>query len=323
MRNNDIKKLINLASDSEEYNVDSEDIKKELMEKISKNGITREYSESETVNPIFVTAVPKAKKYYFAKITAGAVAACLGIGIIGTAAYYNSGRLPTIDSDNAADTAQYTEDNTQALQTALAAFTQNTDPVQTAVTTRVENKGTPTIEEIQISSDNPYIQHHLPNSSLDKPFDCATYLLDGTLVRHNSETGEMDFSTNVYTPITKENGRLYFTGDGKKRDITDRISSDDYFVVSYVNPITGLTHYFIVGGDLQAQYYGYIELFWLPNDNKNAYFDYRFYTGEGNIFPDIPNKDWLDRTLKEISDQLKGKKLLLDFIGDGSVSTFK
>ena len=144
MRDKDIKKLIDIASDGEEQSVDSEEIKKDLMDKISKNSITREYSEDETVKPKYVTTVPKAKKYSSAKITAGAAAACLIIGAIGTAAYknsYGSKQLLPFESDNISDTVQYTlSESTSDLQPGVSenepqTFTEDFDGIVMTVTT--------------------------------------------------------------------------------------------------------------------------------------------------------------------------------------------
>lgn len=73
--------------------------------------------------------------------------------------------------------------------------------------------------------------------------------------------------------ISEENGRLYFVKNaGKidlnnkqeaaKEDITDKISSDDYYIFSYTNPDDKeySTHYVIVGGSIEDNDYGYVEL---------------------------------------------------------------
>ncbi|MDE6725926.1 MAG: hypothetical protein K2J79_10010, partial [Ruminiclostridium sp.] len=74
------------------------------------------------------------------------------------------------------------------------------------------------------------------------------------------------------------------------------------------------THYLIAGGDLNAKYFGYIELFWLPGDNK-PYVVYKYFTEGANDYAidgtfdpsNAPNSDWLDQTLNKIYDTLKEK----------------
>lgn len=324
MRNKDIKKLINIASDSEEQSVNSEEIKETLMGKISKSRIAKEYSEGETVAPIFVTGATKAKKYSFAKITAGAAAACLGIGAIGLAAYgnsYGSGQLPAFDSDSVSDTAQYAETDDPGSQADVTSAPESLDNTPANCEVFLLDG---TFKAIQAP---PYTDYsYAPNTY---PVDYEVYLLDGTLVQRNTETGYMYFGQSIYScsPIVKENGRLYFTGGGTKQDITDCISADDYFVAYYVNSATGLTHYFIVGGDLQEKYYGYIELFWLPDSNCAYYlFDYHTHIimDDENGIPKS-NTDWVDKTVQKISNRLKEKYPSLDIMdcGSGNVSEFK
>lgn len=324
MRNKDIKKLIDIASDSEEQSVDTEEIKEALMEKISKNGIAKEYGEGETVAPVFVTAAPKTKKYSLVKITAGAAAACLGIGAIGFAAYgngYGSDQLPAFGSDTLSDAAQYAETDDTGSQTTVTSAPEILDNTPANCEVFLLDG---TFKEIQAP---PYTDFsHAPDTY---PVDYEVYLLDGTLVQRNTETGYMLFGQSIYSckPIVKENERLYFTGGGIKQDITDHISADDYFVAYYVNPVTKLTHYFIVGGDLQEKYYGYIELFWLPDSNR-AYYHFQYYTriimDHENDMPKS-NTDWVDRTMQKISNRLKEKYPSLDIWdgGDGSVAEFK
>lgn len=599
MRDKDIKKLIDIASDGEEQSVDSEEIKKELMDKISKISIKREYSDGETVKPKYVTAFPKAKKYLFTKITAGAAAVCLVIGAIGTAAYknsYGSKQLLPFESDNISDTVQYTlSESTSDLQPEISEnepqiFTEDFDGIVMTVTTdktryvfdeiikvtaSVKNNRneavklyvgttTPAHQEIstEITRNGRYLcdpvtetcmdcaenniiiepgeeyvqemnyetyfsaefgktqklaeeglysgkstillltdtndssergfknyslifslilgsetdpQHEFcenkpqtftrdfdgilmtvktdkrryqidepihveasvknttdkairlfvpclgdshkqidtiiynkytclidvdtfmqfydqmidvvtiePNEEYTQSMTYETYtgidtssrkqaeeglyfgesvirliddsaqslsdgnytfhslnfslvigspsfaepltdlnpgdyeitLLDGTVVKYHNEDTDFTSGDDSNSPIIKERDRLYFSENGKKRDITDQMSADEYFCFSYVHPHTGLTHYLIAGGNLKAKFFGYIELFWLPGDNKRAYVVYKYFTeGANNNYLDgtfdssdaAPNSDWLDQTLNKISDTLKEK----------------
>lgn len=320
MRDKDIKRIINNASDGEEYSVNSEDIRNALMERIGKSSNNQEASESKIIEPIVVTA-HKEKKYSFAKITASVAAACLGIGIIGAAAYNNGfglEQLPIYDSDNVSDSL-YSENIMAIVQTELTAGTENTTAPNS------DKKETPIFEEIQIPVEGTY-----DHSTDNNPSDYEITLLDGTVVKLINGESYFIGGDNSRMPISKEWDRLYFIGDGNKRDITDQMSADEYFCVSYVHPQTGLTHYLIAGGDLKAKYFGYIELFWLPGDNMRAYAVYKFFTegmndyltGDYDPF-NVPNKDWLDNTLKKISDTLKEKYGIYGIIeGSGSFTDY-
>lgn len=59
-------------------------------------------------------------------------------------------------------------------------------------------------------------------------------------------------------PLLLEDGRLYFTGDGGKTDITDFISETEPYFIDVVDE-EGNTHKFIVGGRPEGGYYGYEE----------------------------------------------------------------
>lgn len=470
MRNKDIKRLIDIASDGGEQSVDSEEIKRNLLEKISKNGITWEQSEGKTVKPVFTAASRKERKYSFAKIAAGSAAACFAIGAIGTAAYkngYGSEQLPTLSSDNVSDTVQYAlSESTSDLQPEVSenepqTFTENfngivmtvkTDKsryqldelihVEAAVKNTTDKKiylfvpvlgpdshkeistgiygndgrslidtdtfmrlydqaidivtvnpneeytqsmvfetytgvdtssrklaeeglysGKSTITLLSDSTDcsngdkythysldfsltlgstsnlqpeqpevskveGTYIQNNSPSKN---PSDYEISLLDGTVVQYiNGDTHFSSGDDDSLYPIVKERDKLFFTSNGEKHDITDQISADRYFCVSYVHPETGLTHYLITGGDLEAGYYGYFELFWLPGDSKRAYVDYKFFTGnfpviisddpDNDLLDILPNTDWIDNTLKMISDTLKEEYNISTLIkGSGSI----
>ena len=291
MRDKDIKNIINKASVNEEYSVSSEDIRNALMERIGKRCNEQSAGEGNVVSPIIVTAH---KKNSFVKIAAGVTAASLGIVIIGAVAYHNGfdlDRLTTFDPTNISE-----------ISTSPTASGDN------SVSSNTGKKETLTFEEIQIPVEGTY-----DHSANKNPGDFEITLLDGTVVKyHNNDT---DFTDSIDSdlPIIKECDKLYFVGDGNKRDITDQMSADEYFCVSYAHPKTGLKHYLIAGGDLKAKFFGYIELFWLPGDTR-AYTVYRFFTegmndyGDGSYDPlNAPNKDWLDNTLKKISDTLKEK----------------
>lgn len=60
-------------------------------------------------------------------------------------------------------------------------------------------------------------------------------------------------------PLLLEEGRLYFTGDGEKKDITDLISETEPYFIDVVDEV-GNTHKFIVGGRPEEESYGYDEI---------------------------------------------------------------
>lgn len=59
-------------------------------------------------------------------------------------------------------------------------------------------------------------------------------------------------------PLLFEEGRLYFTGDGGKTDITDEISETEPCIFNITDE-AGNTHKFIIGGRAEEDYYGYME----------------------------------------------------------------
>lgn len=107
MREQDIKKLFNLASEGEESNANSDEIKKSVLEKLGKNGLANLNAEGESVEPVFVTAPKKNGKITALKITAGAAAACLGIAFIGNAVYHSGGLSALMEVDAANFTPDY------------------------------------------------------------------------------------------------------------------------------------------------------------------------------------------------------------------------
>ena len=60
-------------------------------------------------------------------------------------------------------------------------------------------------------------------------------------------------------PLLLQDGRLYFTGDGGKTDITDFVSETEPYFIDVVDE-EGNTHKFIMGGSPEEGYYGYSEM---------------------------------------------------------------
>ena len=66
-------------------------------------------------------------------------------------------------------------------------------------------------------------------------------------------------NTSVSGPLLFQDGRLYFTGDGGKTDITDKISEEEPYYIDVVDEM-GNTHKFIIGGKAEGGCYGYQEI---------------------------------------------------------------
>ena len=82
-------------------------------------------------------------------------------------------------------------------------------------------------------------------------------------------------------PLLLEDGRLYFTGDGGKTDITDEISETEPYYIEVIDE-AGNTHRFIIGGRAEAGYYGYDELLFDKDGN---------FRGGGGTFGEKMEKD--------------------------------
>lgn len=69
---------------------------------------------------------------------------------------------------------------------------------------------------------------------------------------------EMGGDTESGMPLLLEEGRLYFTGDGGKTDITDLISETEPYFIDVIDE-EGNTHKFVLGGRPEEEYYGFVE----------------------------------------------------------------
>ncbi|MCM1298436.1 MAG: hypothetical protein NC203_04740 [Firmicutes bacterium] len=112
-------------------------------------------------------------------------------------------------------------------------------------------------------------------------------LLDGTMIQYSDKEGLTAIqSIDLQYLISYKDGRLYYTGNGNYRDVTDIIGSEEYFQDYYINSVTGLKHYVFVGGDLEKGDFGYYDFFNLSEDvNKWVFvsvtnFDSDKYDGE-------------------------------------------
>lgn len=85
----------------------------------------------------------------------------------------------------------------------------------------------------------------------------TTESTDGDIVSSSVTVVTMQDEPGI--PLLLEDGRLYFTGDGGKTDITDLISETEPYFIDVIDE-EGNTHKFIVGGRPEAEYYGYAEM---------------------------------------------------------------
>ena len=90
--------------------------------------------------------------------------------------------------------------------------------------------------------------------------------ISGGAIYETTEGGTVSSSVSAVTmqdepgiPLLLQDGRLYFTGDGGKTDITDFVSETEPYFIDVVDG-EGNTHKFIVGGSPEEGYYGYSEM---------------------------------------------------------------
>lgn len=65
-------------------------------------------------------------------------------------------------------------------------------------------------------------------------------------------------SSTAIAPAVLKDGRLWFTADGQRIDITDQIDNDTPFIYTTVNPRTNEPAYIIIGGT--PENFGYVEV---------------------------------------------------------------
>ncbi|MCM1298439.1 MAG: hypothetical protein NC203_04755 [Firmicutes bacterium] len=169
--------------------------------------------------------------------------------------------------------------------------------------------------EIPVVNCVPDMSDYSYNKRLYENPDVEFCLLDGTLVQCVEEENMISCtsSMNPNYPICSRDGKLYYTGNGTKENITDIISDGGYFVTSYINSVTGFTHYIIVGGDLENNDYGYIDLYKLSEDGMRWETSYTTHCGElknalesdsGSLL-DAYRNNWFGSIEKKISKTLE------------------
>ena len=100
-------------------------------------------------------------------------------------------------------------------------------------------------------------------------FDALFTFISGGAIYETTESTDGDIVSSSVTvvamqdepgiPLLLQDGRLYFTGDGGKTDITDLVSETEPYFIDVMDE-EGNTHKFIVGGSPAEGYYGYVEM---------------------------------------------------------------
>lgn len=102
--------------------------------------------------------------------------------------------------------------------------------------------------------------------------------------------------------LSEKDGRLYYLGDDEPKDITDLISMDTPFIVTYENEGSGLTHYIAVGGDVASGKYGYAEMFMLYE--RKYYYSSCNYSAEPMAHdPHLYYAEWFRKAVKEMGGE--------------------
>lgn len=128
-------------------------------------------------------------------------------------------------------------------------------------------------------------------------------LKDGTKMTIFSD-GMSDRILNERTSriVQEKEGRLYYLGGEEPKDITDLISMDTPFVVSYENEGSGQTHYFAVGGNAATGEYGYVEMFKLREKLINVSMAMNNYDNDQSAFDPVAaeKQEWVQKTIEQM-----------------------
>lgn len=133
-------------------------------------------------------------------------------------------------------------------------------------------------------------------------FDALFTLISGGAIYETREGTRVSTSFSVEDepgiPLLLEDGRLYFTGDGGKTDITDFISETEPYFID-VTDEEGNTHKFNVGGRPEEGYYGYDEMI---IDTEGVF---RGSSGSyGSKIEGTP--EWMQKGLNAVLSEVKG-----------------
>lgn len=299
MREKDIKRIFDIYNwDSEEVGkkgVDSEKVKAAVMEKIGISAAEGFYTDDagdEAVKPVFVAAPNKKRSGAAVKIAAAGAAACIGVGVLCTGMFGKGGIHSDLPQNNA--------DNNKNV------------PKETFFATDV--------------SDGQNVHSGVPG--VDKSMELV--FLDGIHFMYDADASDPPYGFSAADReknipfLYEKDDRLYvaITKDGQEitEDITDKISSDDFYLFAYNNPdnTADQTHYVIIGGDVSTGNYGYVEIYKIKNSTN-------FWGWEANFSDSAPNfhafydsensgKQWIANGVKEIAENYG---VAADVIGGG------
>lgn len=150
--------------------------------------------------------------------------------------------------------------------------------------------------------------------------DLQLPLVDGMMfVYKNGEKFKYDhlatewpgFSVHLY----EKDKRLYYVetmevhSRGDVIDITDMISTEDYFLYSYENEDNSInpTHYILIGGDVNTGKYGYAEIFKVKNSTNTwgfaCGFSYDYVLGKRFCEPVDPDAKWLANGINYLDEK--------------------
>ena len=90
-------------------------------------------------------------------------------------------------------------------------------------------------------------------------FGALFTFIGGGAIYETTESTVVTMQAEPGIPLLLQDGRLYFTGDGGKTDITDFVSETEPYFIDVMDE-EGNTHRFIVGGSPAEGYYGYFEM---------------------------------------------------------------
>lgn len=163
--------------------------------------------------------------------------------------------------------------------------------------------------EAQFDFTGEWDLYELDHMNMEEPgkkcdFANNTFTLkDGTKMTIFSD-GMSDRILNERTSriVQEKEGRLYYLGGEEPKDITDLISMDTPFVVSYENEGSGQTHYFAVGGNAATGEYGYVEMFKLREKLINVSIAMNNYDNDQSAFDPVAaeKQEWVQKTIEQM-----------------------
>lgn len=148
----------------------------------------------------------------------------------------------------------------------------------------------------------------------DKLQSLQLTLLDGNLIEIYYTDSTTDSISHSCTRdlLYKENDRLMFdSGRGDKEDITDKISSDGFYLYIYENPENPFnkTHYIIAGGDLSKDFYGYWEVY---QGNADSWHRTGTFNNGSAGDADIERQQWIYNAAKFLKEEYGAEFFMIE-----------